>query len=146
MGASLFFSPATTRQCVVVTIVNDVIVELVEIFSARLSPDGFIPVGVGIMPDLADISITDNEGEYILASYIHGLIFPLLIAVPSMVGFVESSVVVGEEAEFVELCVAILVPDDPSVLDSTYMATITITTLNGSATGQRSILVVLQSY
>ena len=45
--------------------------------------------------------------------------------------------IVGEENGFVELCVAILEPQDLTLLNSSYTASIDITTLeNGTAAGE----------
>ena len=55
----------------------------------------------------------------------------------SVIGFEDSMYIVGEEDGFVELCVAILEPQDLMLLNSSYAASIDITTLeNGTAAGE----------
>lgn len=54
---------------------------------------------------------------------------------PSVIGYEESSYVVGEGDEFVEICVIIQEPEDPTTLNSDYEARVTVSTINGSATG-----------
>ena len=54
---------------------------------------------------------------------------------PSVIGYEESLYVVGEGDGFVEICVIIQEPEDPTTLNSDYEARVEVSTIDGSATG-----------
>ena len=61
----------------------------------------------------------------------------LLYTAESVIGFEQPMYVVGEGDEFAEICVAILEPQNLTLLNNTYAASVNITTLmNGTATGK----------
>lgn len=54
---------------------------------------------------------------------------------PSVIGYEANFYTVGEGDGFVEICVIIQEPEDPSLLNADYEARVTASTFNGSATG-----------
>lgn len=62
---TLEFTFSNTTLCVEVQIVDDNDLENTEEFTVRLSPDGTLPAGLRITPDLATVSIFDNEGIHL---------------------------------------------------------------------------------
>lgn len=111
-------------------------------------------VPLTLAPQMAFVAIVDDDGMYLTTTLFYQKNFfmmtcniymymcvttsvCLLYTAESVIGFEDSMYIVREEDGFVELCVAILEPQDLTLLNSTYAASIDITTLeNGTATGE----------
>ena len=66
--------------------------------------------------------------------------FTHTVIVDSVIGLEASLYEVGEGDQFAEVCAAILVPGDPSTLDSAFQANFNLSTSPGSAVGGRAML------
>ena len=60
----LIFGPSISKQCVLISVLNDTIPEVPEHFSVVLSMTTLL-AGVVLTPDNATVVINDDDGEYI---------------------------------------------------------------------------------
>lgn len=62
-ASQLAFSASESRACMEIPITDDIISEPMEHFAVSLTFPGLLPEGTAVMPDLANITIVDNDGK-----------------------------------------------------------------------------------
>ena len=113
----LLFASCQRISCINVTIEDDNVLELVELFNVTLETTTGLDERISLSPVNGVVEIIDNDGMLTIVCVLYKALCILFSTAVAMVGLEETFYVVSEDVGIVRVCVIVYEPvPSPSVL------------------------------